>query len=146
MKKAAPLICLALISSGLHCQPQVEITLSRFNKEKLQLLVVNNNDEPASFDYNFCQSSVGDLSFDVIGSDGHRYPFQVMLNEDCDLDSHFRLEPFCVVGKLVPIKDLLSFHGNPKGKLDLNAHFCERGKSGSRVNCLSSNSLEILAE
>lgn len=146
MKKAYWAGLLALCSFNAHSHSLLEITLSRFNQAQLLLLVANNSDDYADFDHNFCRSAVGDLSFDVVGEDGHRYPLQVLLNDGCDLDSHVKLAPFSAAGKLLSIDELLSFHGAPKGNLELTALICERGEGGSRVNCLSTNRLTIRVE
>ncbi|ROQ29687.1 hypothetical protein [Gallaecimonas pentaromativorans] len=145
MKKACLVVLLALCAFQVHSQAIVEVKLLRLDAAQLLVLVLNNNPETTELNRNFCRGAVGGLSFDITSAEGHRYPFQVLLNEGCDLDSHVQLAPMGVVGKVFSIAELLAFHGHPTGKLNLTAQLCQRGKAGNKVNCLTSNRIEISA-
>lgn len=122
-------------------EDDLSIELNHFNSDLVQLLILNKGFEDRKFETNFCLSSHGKLSFQIIGKGNDVYKLSSFLNEKCDSHKELLLEPYRFVGRIFHIDEFESYYDLKKGMYKIEANVCF-----SSEECLHSNELTITVD
>ncbi|WP_406665652.1 hypothetical protein [Gallaecimonas sp. GXIMD1310] len=142
-KNAKLLLALLFFSGCAYSNADVKVLLTQVDGEHLSVTVQNVTDSDYDFEYNFCRSSVGSLSFELKDSDGNVQPVRAFLNDGCALDEKFKIRAYGAISREFNIDDIVALYENPKGVISFKALFCGHTRYGKKTDCISSNTIDV---
>lgn len=117
----------------------ISIELTPIKGPYYHVIVVNRSPTQQTVSGNFCLDPIGGFSFHIEGEDSKVYTMRSLLNQKCNTDRAYTLEPYEFAGRILHINEFQAYYDLPKGAYKVKAIFCLKTK-----DCLISNEIGIL--
>lgn len=113
-------------------------TLNSSESEEVYLMAINTGSNKNKLPFNFCISSLGDLTFEIKDKEGNKYPLSSMINDRCNPHKEVYVEPFSLVGKVFHKSGIKSYYSLPKSEFLMKAILCDKERE-----CEESNEVKV---